>query len=131
MGDVSAIKSLSTGDEELRSKKLLWSKHASRNIDDQGRMSQFDPRRINCNHRVAHAGDQVHKELISMSFGQPDRIANLTFESMLTQMPERLRHVFGAQKDVEIFRVAADSGVLLQRKRASHSVGHVPVFKDA
>src|SRR5437762_3693003 len=90
VGDVSAIKSLSPGDEELRSKKLLWSKHPSRNIDDQRRMSQFDPRRINCNHRVAHAGDQVHKELISMSFGQPDRIANLTFESMLDRKSTRL-----------------------------------------
>src|SRR5437899_12842016 len=80
VGDVIAIKSLSTGDEELRSKKLLWSKHASRNIDDQFRMSQFDPRRINCNHRVAHAGDQVHNELILMSFFQLVRIATPSYE---------------------------------------------------
>src|SRR5437899_10003423 len=35
--------------------------------------------------------------------------------------------IFLRSEDVEIFRVAADSGVLLQRKRASHKIGRAHV----
>ena len=74
-------------------------------------------------HGVAHPGDQVDKVSVAMSFGQPDWIAYFGFKALLLQMPERFGYDFAGEEQVEIFGVAPDAGVLLQRERTGHNIG--------
>ena len=58
-----------------------------------------------------------------MRLGQPHRIAHLGFETLFLQVPKGFGNHIAGEEQIEIFGVAPDAGVLLQREGAGDNVG--------
>ena len=97
----------------------------------QARGTAIDPRLVDCDHGIAHAGDQVDEVSVAMRLGQPHRVANFGLKALLLQMSQRLGHGLAGQEEVKIFSVAPDAGVLLQRECAGNHVGNARVGSGA
>src|SRR5205814_4289872 len=105
------VKAFAARDEQLRCNQLFSGQHAAADVHDHFDPTALDPRIVNRDHAVAHAGDQVDVEIVAMGLGQPHRIANLALKSCRVQFTKRALYVLWSDEDVEILGVAPDAGV--------------------
>ena len=120
--DIGAIETLAKIDEQLRGNQFLGSEHASGNAENDRLRAAVNPGLIDRNDGIAHARDEVDEIAVTMGLGQPDRVADLGFEALLLQMPQRLRHRLRRQEQIKVLSITPDSGVFLQRERAGNNI---------
>lgn len=125
VSDVSAVEALAKVDEQLRRNELLGSEYPGWHVEQDYVGAAVDPRLIDRDDGIAHAGDQVDVIAAAAGLGQPHRIANLDLEAVLFQMPQRLGHCCCWKKQVQVFCVTPNASVVLQGKGAGHNIRYI------
>src|SRR5215469_3760461 len=90
----------------------------------------FDPAVFHHDRSITHAGDQVHEESAAMRLVEPDRIAGLAFEALVTKSWNRPRNRLGSEEQIEVLGVAANASVLPQCERTRDGVRDVLLLKQ-
>ena len=125
MSDVGAVEALAKVDEQLRRNKLLGTKHPCRNTEHDGVGTAFDPRLVDGDDSVAHAGDQVDVIAVAVGLCKPYRIADPDLEAAVFQVPQCLGHRGCRKKEVQVLGVPPNAGVVLQGKGAGHHIRYI------
>ena len=60
---------------------------------------------------------------------RPGAAGNIATEAVVNQSLKGAPDIFRGQENVQIFRVASDSGMLLERERARNDIGHLGVIQ--
>ena len=130
MRDVGAIKALPRQYEQLGGEQFFRRQNPSGDIEHDGGVGALDPGAVHAQGAVAHTADEIHEIVIAMGLGQPNRIGHIHFEVVSAQAFERARGVIGGHEKVQVFGIAPDAGVMLQRKGARNSVRNFRVAEQ-
>ena len=96
--DVGAVEALAEIDEQFGGDQLFGGQHPGRNSEYHSVRPAIDPRLVDHDNGIAHAGDQVNVVAVAMRLGQPDWIANLGLEAFFLQKPQGFRYSCRAQE---------------------------------
>ncbi len=125
MDHVGAIEAFAEVHKQFGGDQLLGRQYASGHAEHFGGRAAINPRLVDGDDGVAHAGNEIDEVAVAMRLGQPDWVAYLGFETLFIQVLKCPRHCIGGQKEIEVLGVPPDAGMLLQRERARHHVRHV------
>src|SRR5215472_9243393 len=130
VANIRSIKAFAPGHENLGSNEFLGRQYARRRPKNLGAAGALDPRSIHTHDRVAHPGNEIDEKARAPGFGQPDSIRYLCFKTCPSQQRQGSRNFERWKKQIEVFRVPPDAGVLMQRKSAAHGESYSASFKE-
>src|SRR5258706_994219 len=131
VSNVGAIEPFPAYNEQFGSQQLLRCENLGFDADDCRRSCASNPGIGDDEGSIAHSGNKIHEEIVAMSFGEPDWIADLTSKAMLLQVVQRHRCRFRGEKNIQVFGGTADSGVLLQRESARNDMRNLMLLEKA
>src|SRR6185437_12467377 len=99
VADIGAIKTLASCDEDLGGNQLFRSQNTHGQSEDVRAAGPANPGVVNAHHPVAHAGDQVYKEPVAVSFGQPDWVQHFSLKMVVLQHFKRAAYLLGGKKE--------------------------------
>ncbi len=114
--NIGAVEPFAPGDENLRCNQFLGGQHLGMDSADLGVAGALDPLRLDAERAIAHAGDEVHEIGAAMDLAEPHRVADLGLIAMLRKRGKGRIHPIVGEEDIQVFGVAPDSGVLVERK---------------
>ena len=77
MGDIGAVETFATRDEEFGGDQLLGGKNLATSAEDFVFLRPIDPLLLNGESRIANPGDEVDEVVAAAGLGQPDGILDI------------------------------------------------------
>ena len=120
--NVGAVKALPARDEQLGYDQLLCRQNLYRgHREPRCRLARSIQSLLHHDHAVAHAGDEVHESNVRGRALQSHTGSRTSVsKSSAASSVQRAGNFLVSQKEIEVFGVAPDSSVLMQRKRSAH-----------
>ncbi len=130
MSDISSVEALAAHHEELRRQQFFRRQHSRTHIQDHCRARVLNPGTVYCYCGIAHAGNQVDEEAITMRFVQPDWIFYLAAETLSCETSHGSGHVVGGEKEIQVFGRAPDSGMNLKRESPRDNIRNTTAIQS-
>src|SRR5262245_15840 len=128
---VGAVEALALHDERLRPDHLLDRNEPDGAAEDLLRYAVLEPLVVDDGDAVARAEDDVDEVVAAARFAQPVREGQLGLAASGAERLEHAFHVARVDADVEIPRVARDSGIALEGVRSADEKLDASVVEQA